>query len=276
MCNAQVDALRRVGGALLGVSKAGSIFFLSAISPLERAVPARPATNPTAAKVAPLYKKVPSRAGIEYGPGSNMWLVGEEEKIPGKEAGIEDAVGAKRYISTKLSIDPTTRVEKTKSSSFKPKLGLDAMSPSTQAVTPTNSSIRTLKGNCGSAKTLDRHPSKNALIGSNGRLLLELESSSEGLDDPSSFPPPPPPVKRPPDPGGGISPPSEAKDGRSEEADVEMETGNDGLVREGVDRNERELERKAFGFELGFRLKRCGVEAERRRERRKAAAAMAL
>ena len=56
-------------------------------------------------------------------------------------------VGAKRYMSMKLRIEPTTRVEKTKSSSFNPKLGRDAMSPRTQAVTPTSSSMRTLKGN---------------------------------------------------------------------------------------------------------------------------------
>lgn len=223
---------------------------------------------------------MPSRAGIEYGPGSNMWLVGEEEKIPGNEAGTEEAVGARRYISTKLSIDPTTRVEKTKSSSFKPKLGLDAMSPSTQADTPTNSSISTLKGNCGSAKTLERHPWRNALIGSNGPWLFELESSSEELEELSSQrpPPPPPPEKRPPDPGGGRSPPSDAREGRWEAAETEeeREMGNDGLEREGVDRIAREMEGRAVRLGLVFRFARCGVEEERRKERRRAAAAMAI
>nr|GMD43158.1 acetyltransferase NSI [Ipomoea batatas] len=57
---AQVAAFRMVGGALFGVSKLGSIFFLILISPFERAVPTSPAANPTAANRVPLYTKVPS------------------------------------------------------------------------------------------------------------------------------------------------------------------------------------------------------------------------
>lgn len=103
-------------------------------------------------------------------------------------------MGARRYMRTKLRMDPTTRVEKTKSSSLSPKLGREAMSPSTQAVTPTSSSIRTLKGNCGSAKTLARHPFRKSPKGPTG--------SSDGWgSSPGRLPPPPPPPPRPdPDP----------------------------------------------------------------------------
>ena len=79
-------------------------------------------------------------------------------KIAGRLAVVTVVVSAKRYIRVKFNIEPTTSVEKTKSSSFNPKLGREAMSPRTQAETPTNSSIKTLKGNCGSAATLDLHP----------------------------------------------------------------------------------------------------------------------
>ena len=65
-------------------------------------------------------------------------------------------------MRTKLRMDPTTRVEKTKSSSLRPKLGREAMSPSTQAVTPTSSSMSTLKGNCGSAATRAAHPARKS------------------------------------------------------------------------------------------------------------------
>lgn len=99
-----------------------------------------------------------------------MWLGGQPAKMEGREdctaaAPAGPAVGARRYMSTKLRMEPTTRVEKTKSSSLSPKSGREAMSPITQAVTPTNSSIRTLKGNCGSAATLDLQPSRKAPMG---------------------------------------------------------------------------------------------------------------
>ncbi|KAG9137542.1 hypothetical protein Leryth_018850, partial [Lithospermum erythrorhizon] len=162
---AQVMAFNSVGGGLFGVSKFGSIFFLVAIRPLERAVPARPAVNPTAAKRVPLYTSVPKRSKRPNEPGSNIWLVGQVAKIDGRVWMEAVIVGAKRYMRTKFMMDPTTRVEKTKSSSLRPKLGREAMSPITQAVTPTNSSITTLKGNCGSAATLALHPLKKAPTG---------------------------------------------------------------------------------------------------------------
>jgi hypothetical protein len=71
-------------------------------------------------------------------------------------------VGVRRYMRTKLRMDPTTRVEKTKSSSLRPKLGREAMSAITQAVTPTSSSMSTLKGNCGSAATRAAHPARKS------------------------------------------------------------------------------------------------------------------
>ncbi|KAG0467405.1 hypothetical protein HPP92_018985 [Vanilla planifolia] len=83
------------------------------------------------------------------------------EKGLGREDAVDEAalaVGARRYMSKKLRMEPTTTVEKTKSSSLRPKLGREDMSPRTQALTPTSSSMRTLKGNWGSAETLDRHP----------------------------------------------------------------------------------------------------------------------
>lgn len=72
-----------------------------------------------------------------------------------------DKVGASRYMRVKFSMQPTTRVEKTKSSSLRPKLGREAMSPRTQELTPTTSSIKTLNGNWGSAATRDLHPFRN-------------------------------------------------------------------------------------------------------------------
>ena len=45
-------------------------------------------------------------------------------------------VGASRYMSEKLTMDPTTRVANTKSSSLRPQLGREAMSPTTAAPTP--------------------------------------------------------------------------------------------------------------------------------------------
>nr|POF07226.1 hypothetical protein CFP56_78458 [Quercus suber] len=115
--------------------------------------------------------------------------------MAGKEGDEEDKVGANRYLRVKFSMDPTTRVENTKSSSLRPKLGREAMSPRTQAVTPTNSSIRTLKANCGSAATLDLHPFKNK---------PNIPNPPEDLDDeessPEPFPSPPPPPLPPPRP----------------------------------------------------------------------------
>lgn len=123
--------------------------------------------------------------------------MGQEANTPGRaeDAATVAEVGARRYIRTKLRIDPTTRVEKTKSSSLRPKLGRDAMSPRTQALTPTSSSMRTLKGNCGSAETLARQPSRKIPSG-----LEEWERSSSlwspgvpSEPDPPLLPPPPPP-----------------------------------------------------------------------------------
>ena len=79
------------------------------------------------------------------------------------EARCDKDVGANIYIREKLSIEPTTIVEKTKSSSLRPKFGREAMSPITQAPTPTTSSMSTLKGNCGSALNLSFQPLRNAL-----------------------------------------------------------------------------------------------------------------
>nr|ACN36574.1 unknown [Zea mays] len=155
MWSAQVAALSSVGGGLLGVSNAGSMRFRIAISPLEIAVPVSPAANPTTAKVAPLDMIVATREPREYAPGSNMWL-------GSADAADDAAVGARRYMRTKLRMDPTTSVEKTKSNSLRPKLGREAMSPSTQAVTPTSSSMSTLKGNCGSAATRAAHPARRS------------------------------------------------------------------------------------------------------------------
>ena len=65
------------------------------------------------------------------------------------------------------------------------------MSPRTQAVTATNSSIRTLKANYGSAATLDLHPFKNKPKSPNP----PLEDLEESL--PNSFPSPPAPLQPP-------------------------------------------------------------------------------
>ncbi|KAI7998635.1 hypothetical protein LOK49_LG10G02458 [Camellia lanceoleosa] len=108
-----------------------------------------------------------------------MWLVGELEKIEGRVRVLDeedDRVGARRYMRTKLRMQPTTRVEKTKSSSFRPKLGRVAMSPRTHALTPTSSSITTLNGNWGSAATLDLHPFRKA---PNGPLLHPPPAAAE-------------------------------------------------------------------------------------------------
>ena len=86
----------------------------------------------------------------------------------------------------KLSIDPTTIVEKTKSSSFRPKFGREAMSPITQAPTPIISSVTTLKGNCGSAPTLSFHPLRKAL-------KIPASPTETPLSFPSSSSPLPPP-----------------------------------------------------------------------------------
>lgn len=103
----------------------------------------------------------------------------------GDEAAI---VGASKYMSTKFMIEPTISVEKTKSNSFNPKFGRVAMSPRRQAVTPTNSSISTLNGNCGSAETLDLHPLKKIPN-------IPADDLSSNLSSP---PPPPPPPSLPP------------------------------------------------------------------------------
>ncbi|WVZ07742.1 hypothetical protein V8G54_021088 [Vigna mungo] len=122
--------------------------------------------------------------------------------MPGTLDADDVMVGANRYIRVKFRIAPTTKVEKTKSSSFNPKLGLEAMSPKTQALTPTSSSIKTLKGNCGSAATLDLHPFRK-------RPKIPKE---ESLESPSSPPPPPPPPPPRPTPSPPFPP---AKEGLS-------------------------------------------------------------
>ncbi|KAL2545194.1 RNA-directed RNA polymerase [Forsythia ovata] len=90
-------------------------------------------------------------------------------------------------------MEPTTSVENIKSSSLRPKLERDAILPMTQAVTVTNSSIRTLNGNHGSTATLDLHPFKKAQI--------VPKPSHESLDSSESPPPPdqpPLPLSPPP------------------------------------------------------------------------------
>jgi hypothetical protein len=62
---AQVRALRMVGGGLFWIEKEGSSFLRTARRRLERAVPASPATNPTAANCTPLKTKVPARSSRE-------------------------------------------------------------------------------------------------------------------------------------------------------------------------------------------------------------------
>lgn len=125
------------------------------------------------------------------------------EKSEGRFEGEEDKVGARRYIRTKLRMEPTTRVEKTKSSSFRPKLGREAMSPRTHELTPTTSSMRTLKGNWGSAATLDCHPLMNKPI--NPRLSKGDDPEEE--DESSEFPSPPRPPELHPPPALPPSPP---------------------------------------------------------------------
>ncbi|KAG5582141.1 hypothetical protein H5410_052768 [Solanum commersonii] len=125
-----------------------------------------------------------------------MWLGGQLVNIKGRVWIEADAVGANRYINTKFIIEPTTSVENTKSNSLSPKLGLDAISPRTLALTPTNSSIRTLKGNCGSAATLDLHPLTKAPIGP----ILSQEDFESSESPPllqSPLPPPPLPLPIP-------------------------------------------------------------------------------
>ncbi|KAL2464533.1 Uncharacterized protein Fot_52489 [Forsythia ovata] len=97
------------------------------------------------------------------------------------------------YSSSEFRMELTTSVENTKSSSLLPKLGRDAILPMTQAVTPTNSSIRTLNGNCGSTATLDLYRFEKAPIGP--------KSSHEGLDSfESPLPPAQPPLPLSPPP----------------------------------------------------------------------------
>ncbi|PON60522.1 hypothetical protein PanWU01x14_151340 [Parasponia andersonii] len=124
-----------------------------------------------------------------------MWLLGQLAKMEGRAEEEEPRVGARRYMRVKLRIEPTTRVEKTKSSSLRPKLGREAMSPRTQELTPTISSIRTLKGNWGSAATRDLHPLRKSPIGPNDDGL-----SSPAPSPPLHFPlsPPLPPCPTPP------------------------------------------------------------------------------
>ncbi|KAM2273606.1 hypothetical protein ACFX1S_043522 [Malus domestica] len=96
---------------------------------------------------------------------------------------------------------PTTRVEKTKSSSLRPKLGRETMSPRTQKLTPTTSSIRTLKGNCGSSATRDLHPLRNIPRTSNPKTDDDDEDeSSEFSSPPWLHPPLFPPAPAPPPP----------------------------------------------------------------------------
>ncbi|KAF6147793.1 hypothetical protein GIB67_006766 [Kingdonia uniflora] len=167
ICNAHVAAFNNVGGldVFLGASSVvfGLILLLNATNPLVIAVPTSPAANPTTANCAPLKTNVPRRcASVKCAPDSNILVLGHLQKMEGSILADADAdVGAKRYISTKLTIAPTTRVEKTKSSSLRPKLGRQAMSPATFELTPTTSSISTLNGNCGSAATLDLQPFRN-------------------------------------------------------------------------------------------------------------------
>ena len=78
---AQVKELRSVEGVLLGVSKLGSIFFLSLINSFERAVPTSLAVNPTPAKIVPLKMKVPNQLAKVKEPGSNKWLLGQLAKM---------------------------------------------------------------------------------------------------------------------------------------------------------------------------------------------------
>ncbi|KAM1106155.1 hypothetical protein ACFX1X_003091 [Malus domestica] len=79
------------------------------------------------------------------------------------------------------------RVEKTKSSSLRPKLGRETMSLRTQELTPTTSSIRTLKGNCRSVAIRDLHPLRNIPRTPNP----ETDDDDDDEDESSEFPSPP-------------------------------------------------------------------------------------
>lgn len=99
------------------------------------------------------------------------------------------AVGASSQIRDRLRIVPTIRVDSTKSSSFRPKLGRVDMSPATEALTPMTCSISTLRGNRGSAATRSRQP-------------LSRKNSSLSSPEPPWPSPPLPPLPPLPPPAG--------------------------------------------------------------------------
>ncbi|KAM1538126.1 hypothetical protein ACFX10_003076 [Malus domestica] len=97
----------------------------------------------------------------------------------------------------------TMRVEKTKSSSLRPKLGRETMSLRTQELTLTTSSIRTLKGNCRSVAIRDLHPLRNIPRTPNPETDDDDEDESSEIPSPPRLHPPlfpPAPAQPPPIP----------------------------------------------------------------------------
>jgi len=107
----------------------------------------------------------------------------------------EEATGARRYIRRKLRIEPTTRVEKTKSSSLRPKLGREAMSPRTAGRHPDDLFGENLEGKLG--------VSGYSVVPPFGHGCKQSRDGAQGL----LFPPRPPPPSPSPSP---LPPPAPA------------------------------------------------------------------
>uniref|UniRef100_A0A0A9HMI3 Uncharacterized protein n=1 Tax=Arundo donax TaxID=35708 RepID=A0A0A9HMI3_ARUDO len=93
------------------------------------------------------------------------------------------------------------------------------MSPSTQAVTPTSSSMSTLNGNCGSAATRAAHPARKR-----PRMPPLRPSPPESAASPD--PPPPPPYERGGGGGGSLPPGPDGHGDRRRSRDAAEEEGS--------------------------------------------------
>mmetsp|Transcript_27654 Transcript_27654/g.74842 ORF Transcript_27654/g.74842 Transcript_27654/m.74842 type:complete len:200 (-) Transcript_27654:68-667(-) len=122
-------------------------------------------------------------------------------KLPPAAPAAEAApVGANRYMMLKFRIEPTTNVEKTKSSSLRPQFGLEDMSPTTDAPTPITCSMATLTGSSGSYATRSSQPLRIPALPWVCPPLPSPEDSGCSSPSPLPRPPSPPPDLPPPSP----------------------------------------------------------------------------
>ncbi|KAM2692655.1 hypothetical protein EV2_006924 [Malus domestica] len=152
---------------------------------------------------------------------------------------------------------PTTRVKKTKSSSLRSKLGRETMSPRTQELTLTTSSIRTLKGNCGSAVTRDLHPLRNIPRTPNLKTGDNDEDESSEFPSPPRFHPPlflPAPAPPPPFPPENESSGFWTHMGNKRERLMRYEKEENKVEEEEVREEEQDTKKKMSNIGLGVSI----------------------